>query len=155
MEIEAFIKKGKEFYTPLLNFFESESIYEDEIQELTKIFDDQDIFNNPIEMYGLLELLFNIGNNHHQTTDFFKKLGLIFHYLIKDKQLPISSAEIFDLYKTNKRLLLFLFEQKVLQPEKSIYNTLMQERAINGYKLYYYLFVEIKKFFGKRKSKSD
>lgn len=153
MDIESCIKKSKELYTFILNFLESENNSEREFLSFTKVFDKQDILNNRNLFLNLLRLLYFIGDNYHRTSDFLIKLGQIFQYLAKDNQMPISNSDIFDIYKTNKRLLLFLFEQKFIIPDETILKLIMKNKDANGYKFYYYLYPEIKKYLGKRKIK--
>ena len=148
----AWIKKSKELYNPLLIFLESESDSEDEFQALTKIIDDQEIVKNEQSIKDMFQLLYKIGDNHHRTADFFNRLGQIIQYLAK-KPLLIENKKIFDIYKRNKRLLLLLFEHKVIIPDESILRYLMKNRDSNGQKLYYYFFSEIKDYLGKRKQK--
>ena len=46
MDIQDFLKKIKELYPAVLNFFDSESNSDDEFQVLTKIIDGQEISKN-------------------------------------------------------------------------------------------------------------
>ena len=94
-----------------------------------------------------------IGSNYHRDAGLFHKLKLLLKCLNDLNQSCIENTEIFNIFKINKRLLLLLFETKVLQPDESILHLIMKGLDNQGYKLYYYLYSEIKNFIGKRKRK--
>ena len=153
MEVESWVKEKKELYTPILSFLESEKESEDEFRAITKIVEDQEIVKNERSTREIFQLLYKIGDNHHRTSDFYNRLVRIFQYL-KKEQLLIKDTEIFDIYKANKRLLLLLFEHKIIIPDESIVKYLIEQNDSNDQQLKYYFFSEIKNYLTEEMKKS-
>lgn len=153
MEVEAWIKQKKELYTHILSFLESESDSKNDFLALTKIIEYQKIVKNEQSIKETLQLLCKIGCNYHRCSVFFNRLALIIEYL-KKEVLPIKDTEIIDIYKSNKRLLLLLFEHKVINLDESNTKYLFEKNNSTDKQLKYF-FPEIKKKKIDEKTKND
>ena len=142
MEIEAWVKEKKELYTHILRFLESEGDSENEFQLLTKIVDDQEIVKNERSLKETFQLLYKIGSNHHRSSELFNRLSRIIEYL-KKNDLQIQKEEIMNIFKSNKPLLLFLFEQEILISDESIVKYIMDS---SEQELYFYFSLGIKDY---------
>ena len=71
------------------------------------------IKDNKYEFQSLLWILLKISNNHHRTSMFFDKIERILEYL-KDVLQKYSNFELFHFFASNKRILLFLIEAKIM-----------------------------------------
>ena len=64
-----------------------------------------------IEIFHLIE---NIANNHFRRPSFFVKIERLIHYFEKELNTNFSPNEIFKIFGSNKRILLFLIQEKIL-----------------------------------------
>ena len=73
-----------------------------------------------IEIQELLYLIAKIANNHHRNSNFFSKIEFILLHFEKDIKENFLNSEIFNIFKFNKRILLFLLERDFLKIDQFI-----------------------------------
>ena len=61
---------------------------------------------------SFLHLILKISNNYHCKRAFFNKIERIFLYYKDQITTNLTNFEIFNIFKSNKRILLFLHDQK-------------------------------------------
>lgn len=144
MEFQQYIQKQSEFYYLLLDFIdcnnedESNQIYEKIISYLAnnKTLEKKD------DLQELLYLISNISYNHHRTKNFFDKFEKIILHL-KNALKLFTNSVLFDIFKFNKRILMFLFTQKIV-----IFDDDVQEFLFKNFdedkQYFYYFYPEIK-----------
>ena len=87
----------------------------------------------------------HISNDHHRSSDFFTKIEKIILYFEAQIQQFYSNHQIFNLFKRNKRILLFLIERNLLKLDESIVQIITRRNFRNAnYPFYFY--PEIKPF---------
>ena len=64
-----------------------------------------------------MHFLLTVVNNRHRDTNFFSKIERIL-LLFKDELTKLKNDEIFQLFRSNKRILLFLIEEEILQVDE-------------------------------------
>ena len=112
----------KKIQNHMLLFIEREDNIEENFHDLQQIFIDHKISESKQLIISILHLITDIANNCYRGANFFDKLFqiiLIFQDQIKQNFL---NFEIFNIFKSNKRLLLFFIEEKMLIIDKYIYN---------------------------------
>ena len=62
----------------------------------------------------------NISNNHQRNSDFFDKIFRIIKNLANDIKRFFTNESIYGIFNSNKRVLLFLIEEKILTIDKNI-----------------------------------
>ena len=98
------------------------------------------------DLIEILRLITKVANNHTRTPNFSSKIQEILLFL-KDKIISnFSNSEIFQIFKSNKRILLFLFEEKILIPDQSIADSLTTSN-FKQKKYIYYFYPELKSFY--------
>ena len=118
-------------------------------QNLNKFFDDHTIRQDKYDIKLILHTIANISNNHHRSPQFFNKIEKIIKILIEDIKKFYSDIELFNIFKENKRLLLFLFEEKIITPDKNMFNIITKsEYKSKNYPQYF--FHEFKSFYTKK-----
>lgn len=65
-------------------------------------------------LFQVLNLIAQIANNHYRYNNFIHKIEKLILFLKQDIKRNYSNSDIFDIFKYNKRILLFLIEQKIL-----------------------------------------
>ncbi|KAK8835741.1 hypothetical protein M9Y10_040560 [Tritrichomonas musculus] len=124
MSIKQFLDELKEIHKNLLEYLDNESEMEVNFQILTKNFDNYNIRKDQHILKSLLRLLLNIANNHHRHPTFFNKIEKII-LIFKDQiEQSFSNIEIYNIFKENKRILLFLIEEKILKLDEQIVDKL-------------------------------
>ena len=93
-----------------------------------------------------LKFLLTISKNHHRYLNFFSKIELILKKYKKEIQQYYSNTEIFNIFKKNKRILLFLINQKMLSMDNYIFNKFAYEYKYINAKYPQYFAPEIKPF---------
>lgn len=111
--IDKFLEKFKIIQEKILDFLEEEENIEENFYNLKQLLEDTKIRECQHEIRQFLHFLIKVANNHHHASDFFKKIDLILQ-LFKDNINKYKNDEIFHLFKSNKRILLFLIEEKIL-----------------------------------------
>ena len=138
MEIELFIRNKLETYSSIIDFIDSSE--NTDIKSFIKNFNNQDIFKNQKETISLLHSLSKIAENHHRLPYFLDKLGKIIQYLIQKIRSDISDFKIYQIFKNNKFILLFLLEQKIIQADEKIITDIMITNDKNDFKYSHYLY---------------
>lgn len=141
MEIENYLNKMKEIQITLLRYIEDEANFEVNYNNLIKLFNDGNILNIKFEFKSVIYLLLNISNNHHRGTNFFDKIFRIFANFPDTIKKYFSNYEIFNIFKSNNRILLYLIEEKLIVIDDSVANAI--KNSDNKAKFF---FEEIKTF---------
>lgn len=115
----------------ILSFIDNEDDNEENYQNIIKLFDDQKILNNPFEMKLILLLISKISNNHYRTLDFFSKIERVLLYFKDSMKENFSNNEIFAFFSGNKRILLFLFKEKIINFDFVIFNNIKGQTMKN------------------------
>ena len=138
-EIQEYLEQKTNLQTIILEFINNEENEEFNFSELIKEIENQQINFHKNEFKAFLYLIFKISNHHNRATNFFEKIERILLHFKKEIQEYFKNDEIFYIFKNNKRLLLFLFEEKLLIPEKSIYDRISESKYIKrDYLCYFY-----------------
>ena len=73
-----------------------------------------------------------MSNNHYRVTDFFNKIEKILLLFKDDMKKYFSNSDLFHILKSNKRLLLFLFEENIM-----VIDEFIVKNIINTYNIFY------------------
>ena len=129
----------KDIQEKICNFLEDESNYDENFENLETIINNTKIRDKKHDFLLLLHLILKIGNNHFRNSDFFNKIDRILQIFKEDITKYYSNYEIFNIFKSNKRILLFLIEQKLIKFDETIVKKiLMTDKYITiGYLQYF------------------
>ena len=114
MNSEGYLDAMKDIQENILNFLDEEDNSEENFIILESKFNDKKIKDHSYELLSLLHLISKIGNNHHRFPNFFSKLEQILLIFKEDIKKYFPNSEIFNIFKSNKRILLFLIEQQLI-----------------------------------------
>ena len=106
-----------------LHFLEIQTNADDDFQNLIKLLRDLKISDNKHEFKLFLRSILKISNNYNRKSNCISKINLILKSLEKEIKLYYSNSEIFDIFKSNKLILLFLFKEKILIIDQYIIKT--------------------------------
>ena len=153
MEVENYINQNKEIYTSLLQYFEDEQpvTANDSNQSLTIQFNQ---INEREEIQELIQLISNISSNHHRSPFFFDKLERILSNISDKIKQNFTNQEIFKIFKTNKRVLLLLFETQIIQPDKNLFDYILNSKSDSNFYYDIYFYPEFKDFIDEETKRS-
>lgn len=139
------IEKMKDLQSKILDYVDKDEDMEENFEVLCNFVNEQKICKNEQYFIILLQLLVDISNNHHRTNNFFQKIERI---LIEYKEEIIhfyNNITIFKIFKSNKRILLFLLNEDIMKIDDLIFYKMNKEKYKRlGYPQYFT--PEIKKF---------
>ena len=130
MNIVEFVEKKKSIQNALLEFLEEESAADDKFENFVNLVTGQQIIKDQYEFKELLHLISNIGNNHHRSPNFIIKLERLLRQFKQDIKIYFSNSEIFEIFKDNKRILLFLIEEKLMIIDESIFSIITSDKYV-------------------------
>ena len=151
VEIKQYVDNKKELQEKILKFVLDEEDANDEFNNLIEYIEKQiKVEENPEELKLLLNLISRISNNHYRHKTFISKIFKILSSLEQNIKKLIPNHRVFNIFKTNKLVLLFLFQKKIIIPDENIINYIISQTKFN-YDVYFY--EEIKPYINKTKEK--
>lgn len=158
MEINEYIDKMKEIQEQLIQFIDSDDQAEYSFKVLKSFLDTKKIGLVPMDIKAIIYLIQHLSKNHHRKADFYDKMKEFFKNYEKDIKKLFTNDEIFNLFKDDKLILLILFENKIITPNKKIIIFILQ-KSIEDFeqtpiynKYAYYFYPEIKPYISKSKA---
>ena len=113
-KVENFLEEYKSIYDKYINFIESEENIEENFMNLTQIIVDAKIKDCQHKLRLFLRMVISIADNHQHCQQFYAKIDQTLEYFKDDIKKYFLNSEIFSIFKSNKRILLFLIEEKIL-----------------------------------------
>ena len=120
MIIEDLIDKMKKVQSSLLEFLENETNEEENYENFINLIPNQKINEDKHELRLFLRLINEISNNHQRVSNLINKIEKILDQIQKDIKKYFTNSQIFELFKENLRILLFLFQEKIITIDESI-----------------------------------
>ncbi|KAK8888352.1 hypothetical protein M9Y10_039420 [Tritrichomonas musculus] len=114
MNIDKYLDDMRSLQSEFLKFIDDDENFEEKFQNLLLLFEDKKIRENKNDLRLFLHHIASVCANHHRNKNFFSKIERVIK-LFKDeiKKFYINS-EIFSIFRKDKRILLFLVEEKIL-----------------------------------------
>mgnify|MGYP001040281963 CR=1 FL=1 len=140
----SYIKSKKVLQGKLLKYISSDDGTEENYENLKNCMKDQNIYENKSELKILLYMITNISNFLLRPVNFFEKLEKI---ILNFKDIIINqftNDEIYQIFQTSNRLLLFLIDENIFTIDKKIY---LLNKNNQDFLLYFY--PEVAKFIEK------
>ena len=137
MEIQKSFSENKELYSYFIDYIECEKENADSsLSMFISNIENQKIKENRRKLYLLFCLIVHVSNHHYRGTGFFSKIEKILDYLQSSIKQTFSNSELFEIIKTNKRILLYFFENKKLTLDDEIVNYI-DSKSDNYYDMYF------------------
>ena len=150
---QKYIESYKKMYDSILSFIENPETNDDDFQDLIEIINIQ-LNENKQEELHFLYMIQYISNNHHRNESLFAKIFKIILYYSNQIKKTFSNIQIFDIFKKNKIILLFLFDNRIIDIDENIFQLIYNTFEKNGNCYSYFFYPEIKNFLDE-KSKKD
>lgn len=126
--IERYLNEMKRIQENFIDFLDNEGNTEEKIQYLNHFFEDINIRNDKSKMSILFRFISSIYDNHHRGTNFLNKIFSILQLFKEDIQKYFLNSEIYNIFKGNKQILLFLNEEKILILDHYVMSKISSEK---------------------------
>lgn len=117
-QVEKYFEQMKKIQIIILSYLENDN--ETFYQNFIQYYQDQKIQENKQQIKAILYLLEKIAKHHHRSNNFFEKIEKILIFLESSIKQSFSNKDIFNIFKGNKRILLFLIDQKIIIPDSFV-----------------------------------
>ena len=118
---DSYLNKMKDIQEKLLEFFNKIPYNDQDFKEVLTYITKLKICKNKNELKSFLYLISKITKNHHRIQDIIEKAEKIINNFVNKITENFTNIEIFNIFKSNKRILLYLFESKILIPDETIF----------------------------------
>ena len=145
MSISKYLNDLKTIQENFLEFLENIENIEENFQLLQIKFEDTKIRDNKQDLRLFLHFISNICNNYFHGPTFFFKIEQTIRFFKDNIKKYYSNSEIFNIFKENKRIILFLINEKIITIDKSIAKTITSVEFSDKYYPQYFS-PEIKPF---------
>lgn len=125
MDFNGYLKQLKNIQENIVAFINNKIGVEDDSINLTFL-KEQKFDTNKYLLKETLLLLLSMSNNHHHSNFFFDKIFRILSELKEAMRMNLSNYDIFNIFKSNKRIVLFLFDENIVVPDETITNILSE-----------------------------
>ncbi|KAK8834723.1 hypothetical protein M9Y10_025987 [Tritrichomonas musculus] len=146
METHIYLEKLKNIHYKLLEYLECIDDSEENFQNIINYFEKNKILGNRYELKLFLHLFSKIANNHNRQHRLFEKIEKILLFYKNQIKQSYSNFEIFDIFKGNKKIVLFLINENMIKIDEQISSILLSSRY-NYMKYSEYFYPELKPFF--------
>lgn len=143
MNANEYLQVMCDIHRKIIHYIDSKDDEQSRFEELNTFLTDYNIISNKILLKDFLYLICSLSCNHHRYPNFFDKILGILETLKNQIKSFYTESEIFNIFKGNKRLLLFLFDEKLITPSEAINQTLSKQKY-NTYNKYFQAEVEFK-----------
>lgn len=148
MSTQKYLSNMKTFQKNLLSFIDATDKSTDYYNALLQFLKDENIINNPLELKSILYIISNITNNYHHQFNYFTKIKHLINKIRSEITKNFSNITIFNIFKSNKKLLLFLIQEHIITIDKIIASKILEySNDTNMYSAFFY--PEIKPFIKK------
>ena len=138
MEFKDYLNQKKTFQQNFLDHLDSE---EENNQEFINLLKSSKIVEDRRELIEFLHLFVSVINNHHRSPNFFEKIEEIL--LILNIGQTLTSSEIYNIFKDNKRLLLSLIQSNILSVDDFLKYAYNNVQHFENWDLIAYLWPEV------------
>lgn len=128
MEIQEYRDKLIDIRDNVLKYLDDESNSDYQIDDLKSYLEDKNIQQNRHELNDFLCFLLQISNMYRRSKNFYSKIDEILSYFKSSIKKFFSNFEIFNIFKKNKRILLFLLKNDILTIDNRILDIMMTEK---------------------------
>ena len=144
--MKEYVNQKKELYSLLFNYIESIDEVEIDYQIFIIYLEKVEKCHKKERLIELFYLLLKVSDNYKRNSNFFEKIDHIFLYLDSHIKKNFSNYEVFNFFKSNKRILLNLFSKNIITMDKHILKYLLTKSDKNGQKYDQYFSPEINLF---------
>lgn len=139
MEVQAYLKKMKSLQKGFISFISSKTKEEEEThQNLIQLLDDYKIKENQSDFKMFLRLITKIADNDQHLPNYFNKITSVIDHIKNEIKQTFSNQEIFDIFRSNKRIILFLIKSNIISFDEALIPHLKKVHSYSDYLPFFY-----------------
>ncbi|KAK8889715.1 hypothetical protein M9Y10_034468 [Tritrichomonas musculus] len=123
MNVQKYLDEMKNFQITLLKYLDHDNDQQSYLNLVTFV-KDQMNRKCPEEIKETFQLIVNIANNYHRQPGFFDKIDQLLLNIKDEIKQTFSNFDIFTIFKSNKRILLFLLKETILEIDQQIFDVI-------------------------------
>ena len=128
MDSQVYIKEIRSIQNSLLNYINEESESNDLFQAMIKLINQLKILEDQADFKSFLYLISRISNEHHRFPSFFSKIEKILLNFKDEIQRFYSNSDIFNIFYSNKRILLFLIQSDIIKIDEYVLSQIQDQK---------------------------
>lgn len=137
MNIQQYLDKNRANQKTFLEYLEQKN--NADYQNLYQYVKELKIKGNKHELGIVLQLILAISDNHRRSSDFFKRIEAVLIQFKDEIKEKYTNFEIFQLFKNNKRILLFLIKEQIMEVDEYVAEKMLSDKFKDAeYMLYFY-----------------
>ena len=148
--LQQYLGEMKTIQCHILDFIDDEINKEENFQNIQIIFEDENFCCTLNKLKLVLRMIANISNDHHRELDFFDKIEKIIILLKENIKKYFSNSDIFNIFKINKKIFLFLIEEKMIIIDDHIAKKILTTEKFIEQNYPQYFVPEIKPFVNEK-----
>lgn len=114
MDIQNYVNEIMEIQNQILEYIDNDHLSDDYFHDLKEFLINYHFLQNRGNFKLILTLIKQIENNHRRTTNFFNKIEQLISIFVPKVKQTFSNIEIMRIFFESKRILVLLFEHKIL-----------------------------------------
>ena len=130
MNVEEYLDDIKSIQSEFLEFIEEDENDEEKFYNLSRILEDKKIRDNKHNLRLFLHHIASVCAHHPHSKNFFSKIERVIQIFKDDIKNYYINPEIFTVFKKNKRILLFLIEEKMLVFDEYVAKKIITEKYV-------------------------
>lgn len=150
MTYQTYLNQKRELYYNLFQFIDNENNDDEEYDCFIQIINKQKILEDKKDLEIFIEMIVQIANNHHFDLNFYGNIKKIVQFLAKSIKQTFTNSNIYELFKSNKRIMLYLIEQKILLIDEQISDKMILRSDITGTKYHFFFYQKINEFLNEK-----
>ncbi|KAK8844304.1 hypothetical protein M9Y10_024516 [Tritrichomonas musculus] len=152
-EMQKYIEEQKQIYNCLMAFLENS---EDNAEDFQKLVSTVKLYNHEKDREKFeqsLRLITDVANYYSNSSAFYEKIFHILSIFKEQINQTFTNIEIFKIFQSNKKILLFLYVEQIITIDYKVFNEIVQINEPNGCRYCHFFYPEIKSlsFYGKEK----
>lgn len=157
MDIQDYLSQRKDVQRALLQFLDQEEDIEEDYQNFINIIIHKKIQENPYDLKEILNLIVKIADDHQRNSTFFSKIEKILLYFKDSIKKFYFNSDIYNIFRSNKRIILFLFKSEIVIPDEYIAHSINREeyKNKNYFEYFYPEFRNFKEFQDEKRKEED
>ena len=128
MSLSETLEKLKIIHKSTIKYIDYEDNSEENYVDLISQLNDQKFHENKYKLKLYLQFLSDVIDNHYRANNFYEKIKKIIMNYKSNLKIDFSNSEIFNIFKNNKVILLFLIKEQILTIDNSIIDIILSER---------------------------
>ena len=128
MESQKYIEEMRKIQDTLIDFIDDEGMNDESFKSLFDQLNKHLIIQDHHKFRTFFRILANISNNHHRCANFFEKIEKILFNIKSEIKKCFSNSELFEIFESNKRILLYLFDEKMLIMDDNIISNIINKK---------------------------